>query len=169
MTGLTAKPKKCRVCGTTKDGRFDPLSRKECRECKAGRKAERVRNRTSVTRRTKDRPNDQSGKNPEYLAWIRTLPCSVHLCGDRNVQAHHVRAGGAGGTGMKPRDNRTVPLCSHHHREGHDHGWKTFEAKYAISLVARAEALAGLSPVLTKKAAEVALGGLESFSLSKVP
>jgi hypothetical protein len=51
--------------------------------------------------------------------------------------------------GMKPDDRWTVPLCSRHHGEGHQSGWRTFEAKYGVDLRRQAERLAALSPALT--------------------
>ena len=38
-----------------------------------------------------------------------------------------------------------------HHREGHDHGWQTFERKYRIDLRAEAERLAKMSPAIKKE------------------
>lgn len=82
------------------------------------------------------------GADPEYLDWIRTRPCllwygELGRMGCRGVVvAHHVRSKGAGGT-----DREVVNLCDAHHREGHDHGWMTFERKYQVDLPAIAAAL----------------------------
>lgn len=89
---------------------------------------------------------------PEHLAWIRTLPCCAYPCGAQDVQAHHVRVRSRGGTGVKPGDEWTIPLCNEHHREGHDHGWRTFETKYAIDLREIALELAASSPSLLNAA-----------------
>ena len=62
-----------------------------------------------------------------HLAFIRSLPCIV--CAREPSQAAHVRVGGTdgkGGVGMKPGDNRTVPLCHDHHAEQHSVGERTF-------------------------------------------
>ena len=52
-------------------------------------------------------------RNPNYLAYIRTLPC---LCCGKKAIAHHVRRlyWGAG-TGIKPYDYVTIPLCNECH------------------------------------------------------
>ena len=66
---------------------------------------------------------------PEYLAYIRTLPCLI--CG-WTAQAHHVIHRGAN-DGF--RDDRTcVPLCVIHHAEVHYVGKKTFDKKREIVL-----------------------------------
>ena len=57
------------------------------------------------------------GKNPAYLAFIRTLPCEV--CGAYPVEAAHVGAGPRGFSAKCP-DNETIPLCARHHRTGKD-------------------------------------------------
>ena len=55
-------------------------------------------------------------RNPQYLSWVRTLPCSV--CGTtRYVEAAHT---GPRGLGQKSPDTSAIPLCSQHHRTGHD-------------------------------------------------
>lgn len=66
---------------------------------------------------------------PDYLRWIRGLPCVAcmvqgALRAATRCEAAHVRAGypedGWRPTGMaeKPDDRRTLPLCAGHHREG---------------------------------------------------
>jgi hypothetical protein len=52
------------------------------------------------------------------------------------VEAHHVKSKGAGG-----HDRAAIGLCTDHHREGHNRGWVTFQAKYGVDLVAVAAAL----------------------------
>ncbi len=72
---------------------------------------------------------------PDHLEWVRTHRCLVDGCGERNTVAHHVRHGfpssvpswQRGGTGRKPHDKFTVPLCDAHHKELHNRGAKTFE------------------------------------------
>jgi hypothetical protein len=55
-------------------------------------------------------------RNPQYLRWIRTLPCSV--CGStRYVEAAHT---GPRGLGQKSPDASVIPLCARHHRTGPD-------------------------------------------------
>lgn len=58
--------------------------------------------------------------------------------GARN-EAHHVYNGGSGGTGLKPDDFRTVPLCQAAHEEFHRIGKNSFEAKYGLDLEAHIE------------------------------
>jgi len=43
---------------------------------------------------------------------------------------------------MKPSDDWIVPLCRRHHDWGHQHGWKSFQKRYAIDLVELAKELA---------------------------
>ena len=69
-------------------------------------------------------------RNPKYLAYVRSLPCSVSRAtrdqyGRPNVAAH-VRLGGDGGMGMKPSDTRTVPLTAFLHEKQHAIGERTF-------------------------------------------
>jgi hypothetical protein len=58
-------------------------------------------------------------RSKEYLAFVRTLPCSV--CGtDQDVVAHHlIGVGGMGGMGTKAPDNYAMPLCSTDHHKIH--------------------------------------------------
>jgi hypothetical protein len=53
---------------------------------------------------------------------------------------------------MKPSDRWCVPLCHPHHVEGHQTGWRTFEAKRQVDLRWLAQELAALSPHLTGQA-----------------
>ena len=70
----------------------------------------------------------------KHRAWIRSLPCCVPGCRQPSVP-HHVRTAANSGTGLKPADiGNTVPMCHAHHAEGHDRGWKAFEAKYNLDL-----------------------------------
>jgi hypothetical protein len=55
-------------------------------------------------------------RNPGYLRWIRTLPCSV--CGTtRQIEAAHT---GPHGISQKSSDLSAIPLCRKHHRTGDD-------------------------------------------------
>jgi hypothetical protein len=62
----------------------------------------------------------REGDDPEYLAWIRTLPCELGprlnypWCSGA-TEAHH--AGDHGFTQKAP-DRTAIPLCLWHHREG---------------------------------------------------
>lgn len=65
-------------------------------------------------------------KDAKYLKAIRKLPCLC--CQQTPSQAAHVRIGSNAGTGLKPDDRRTVPLCRKHHMEQHSLGEHTFWA-----------------------------------------
>lgn len=81
-------------------------------------------------------PKPKRERDEAYLAWIRTLPCLV--CGGTlSVDAHHVREKGKGGTGTKPSDRRTVPLCREAHSSYHDIGRVRFEATFRLNLEAQ--------------------------------
>lgn len=84
-----------------------------------------------------------------HLAWIRGCTCSTPGpdC-VLNIEAAHVRRGQGGGMGLKPGDDRTLPLCSAHHAEQHRIGERAFERRYSIDMVEIAEALARASPHL---------------------
>ena len=81
------------------------------------------------------------GRNPRYLAWIRTLPCLV--CGKSSgVEAAHT---GPHGIGQKSPDSSAIPLCVRHHRRGrdsyHELGPRTFERHHRLDLRAVVEHL----------------------------
>lgn len=83
-------------------------------------------------------PRQPRQLDPDYLAWIRTLPCC--LCGDDvHVEAHHPRIGSIGDgknyTGMneKASDKWALPLCGRHHREAHSMNEREFWACYGIN------------------------------------
>ena len=52
---------------------------------------------------------------------------------------------------MKPGPEWTIPLCVFHHQEGHQIGWRTFEARYQVELRSVAMAMTAASPVLRKR------------------
>lgn len=93
------------------------------------------------------RIKQQPFRNEKHLAFVRKLPCCVNrvACGQL-VHAHHVRSAATAGTGMKPTDFRTVPLCSIHHNELHQLGHETFQLKYALDLADIAFQIANASP-----------------------
>src|SRR5574337_1747269 len=94
---------------------------------------------------------------PKHMAWVRRVfVCAAWKsdeCEGPN-HAHHVRSAATAGTGMRPSDLDVVPLCAHHHEEGHRIGWETFERKYEVNLLAEAQKLAKASPHKPKVAAE---------------
>lgn len=91
------------------------------------------------------RPKRKRPRDPEYLIWIRTLPCCVPGCRNPS-EAHHLRSASNSGVGLKPDDRFAISLCHHHHMEAHTIGQKTFEARYAINLTEIARSLAVRPP-----------------------
>lgn len=63
-------------------------------------------------------------RNPAYLRWIRSLPCSVCRT-TRAVEAAHT---GPHGLGQKSSDLSAIPLCGRHHRTG-DHSYHRLGAR----------------------------------------
>ena len=66
-------------------------------------------------------------RNPGYLQWIRTLPCSVCRT-TRAVEAAHT---GPHGLSQKSSDLSAIPLCVRHHRTGNDSYHKLGPRKFA--------------------------------------
>jgi hypothetical protein len=66
-------------------------------------------------------------RNPGYLRWIRTLPCSVcHTT--RQIEAAHT---GPHGISQKSSDLSAIPLCRRHHRTGDDSYHKLGPRRFA--------------------------------------
>src|SRR5690606_17013826 len=66
----------------------------------------------------------------DYAVTVRALSCCV-CDASAPSDPHHVKSRGAGG------DRRDlVPLCRTHHREYHDVGRRTFEARHGVDLAA---------------------------------
>jgi hypothetical protein len=57
-------------------------------------------------------------KNPKYLQFVRTLPCSH--CVNPETVAHHIIGIGMGAMGYKADDTATMPLCVKCHAEVHE-------------------------------------------------
>ena len=66
-------------------------------------------------------------RNPGYLQWIRTLPCSVCRT-TRAIEAAHT---GPHGLSQKSSDLCAIPLCVMHHRTGDDSYHKLGPRKFA--------------------------------------
>jgi hypothetical protein len=62
------------------------------------------------------------------------------------IECAHVRTGTDGGTGIKPSDRWTVPLCKECHARQHQIGEAEFERQWGVNLKAVAEALFRASP-----------------------
>jgi hypothetical protein len=74
--------------------------------------------------------------SPARARWITEQPCLV--CRRLPSENAHTESGGMG---MKAGPETIAPVCSEHHRELHQHGIKTFEAKYAHELLGHSLAL----------------------------
>jgi hypothetical protein len=91
---------------------------------------------SSIPRRRKPKP--MGCKEPTvyrsdgYRAWVRGHVCLVFSadCTGPMVAAH-IRIGTDGGTGFKPSDWWTLPLCDGHHKEQHE-GERSFYVKYKL-------------------------------------
>jgi hypothetical protein len=82
--------------------------------------------------RSKPKPNLRS--RVAHLAFVRQLPCVA--CGKAAPSdAAHVRTGTDGGTGIKPTDRYTVPLCAACHAKQHRVGELTFWSALRIDPV----------------------------------
>jgi DNA recombination protein Rad52 len=55
-----------------------------------------------------------------HLAYVASKPCLV--CGRNRTHAHHLKFAQPTALGRKVSDEFTVPLCTAHHRELHQHG-----------------------------------------------
>ena len=57
---------------------------------------------------------------------VAELPCCV--CGNTEVQVHHLVGRGLRGMSQKASDWFTIPLCFNHHHNLHQYGWREWEA-----------------------------------------
>lgn len=69
-------------------------------------------------------PKQTVVRDPDYLKWIRTLPCSA--CGTSSAVAHHHPAAGHSSVGLKCDDTRAIPLCPICHHRVHSVGKASF-------------------------------------------
>lgn len=110
-------------------------------------------------RRTRPKMNVRQSaiiRCPAHLAHIRRLECAIfckmnatkttqHEC-EGHIEAAHVRTGTDGGTGIKPSDSFSIPLCQRAHRHQHQIGESAFEACWSIDMKAIAAELWKRSP-----------------------
>lgn len=98
--------------------------------------------------RRKGTSKDAAKRNPAHLAWVRTQPCCVFGCIYHQVvvEAHHIRSASDSGTGVKPPDDRVVPLCRIHHGWIHRHGMTSFMLTWNVSLEATIQKMNVASP-----------------------
>ena len=71
-------------------------------------------------------PKIKRYESPQYLDFIRHLPCVV--CMNTEVDAHHYLTKGSGGS-----DLDTISLCRTCHTEAHKIGITTFQMTHDIS------------------------------------
>ena len=84
--------------------------------------------KVSTAPRRKNAPRPAEKSAPAFLQWLRGRPCFVSGRGcDGRLEAAHVDYAGDKGMGAKVSDRFAVPLCSAHHREQHQVGWREFE------------------------------------------
>jgi hypothetical protein len=100
---------------------------------RAVRPAKQPKKINPINRERKNRV-DAKTFGPQARA-ARLLPCCV--CARRPCDPAHVVSRGAGGT-----DSDVVPLCKFHHREQHDIGIQSFQARHNIVLEVVAAELA---------------------------
>ena len=88
-------------------------------------------------------PKDKPYRDKAYLSYIESLPCAK--CGNESsyyldIVCHHEKLGGeSGGTGTKPHDTFTVPLCMicHNNRGllGRDLFWNDTQPAKDLKLI----------------------------------
>ncbi len=93
--------------------------------------------RTPLKRKNKRMFKGPEYEDPEYLDYIRSLPCAVSGGCKGQIAAHHVKTKGAGG---KDRGG-TIPLCVLHHDEWHFRGRINFQMKYGLDAPKEAKLL----------------------------
>lgn len=98
------------------------------------------------------RDGDGPIRSPAHLALVRGFVCTAYHSDDceGRIEAHHVRSAATSGVGVKPGDDHAVPLCARHHREVHQLGIESFEAKHGVDLAAWAAKLAKASAHIRK-------------------
>lgn len=110
----------------------------------------------TLPRRIKSKPSRESDRIrcPGHLKFIREFRCVVRGCYNWPTIAHHVRIGLAGGTSLRPGDDKAVSLCDAHHLTEpgalHQMGEEPFEQKHGLDLVALAQEFAGKSEPLRR-------------------
>jgi hypothetical protein len=64
-------------------------------------------------------------EHPNYLAFIRSLPCVA--CDYPVTDAHHLKTRGSGGS-----DLTAIPLCRQHHTQIHTEGTRTAMERWSL-------------------------------------
>lgn len=65
-----------------------------------------------------DKRKKLPGNSEKHLQALRTLPCCIPGCNVVGSEAHHLKATGSRGAGMKSPDKFALPLCHDHHING---------------------------------------------------
>lgn len=83
-------------------------------------------------------PKAEIIRSRKYLDYLRDQPCII--TGLRDVEPAHLRLLGSGGTGVKPSDNRALPLYWELHRrqsvEGELPVWLWGANEYPVTFLA---------------------------------
>ena len=107
--------------------------------------------RSYIKRKNKRRFKGPKYEDPEYLDYIRSLPCTVYTFGNRptdcsgRIDPHHYPSKACGG---KDR-GETTPLCRKHHTEFGVIGRWSWMLKYDMDLRKIGKELAEGLPDLT--------------------
>lgn len=91
--------------------------------------------------RHKNRGRPPEKSIPAYLKWLRGRPCLLEWTGDCGGKIHacHVDHAGDKGMSTKVSDCFAIAMCTAHHAEQHNKGWRTFETRYEFDGVETAE------------------------------
>jgi hypothetical protein len=104
-------------------------------------------------------------RNPGYLQWIRTLPCSVCRT-TSGVEAAHT---GPHGLSQKSSDLSAIPLCGKHHRTGDDSyhrlGPRRFAEVHQLNIRALVARLSAKPSIRVESGAFVGRFGEEEYEL----
>ncbi len=104
-------------------------------------------------------------RNPGYLRWIRSLPCSVCRT-TRSVEAAHT---GPHGLSQKSSDLSAIPLCVRHHRTGDDSyhklGPRRFAEVHQLNIQAIAARLSGKPHIRVEAGSFVGRFGDQEYEL----
>lgn len=93
---------------------------------------------------------DASRRFPAHLQWLRGRPCALagtvgHDC-EGKIEASHSDADGSKGVGLKSADFHAIPLCAGAHRELHQSGLQTWQAKHKVNHLDLGRAYGRMSP-----------------------
>jgi hypothetical protein len=90
---------------------------------------------------------------PIHKAWIESQPCMIRTfeCFPKadcqgDIVSAHIRTAANSGTGLKPPQWDTVPLCTHHHGLQHQKGQPEFARLCGLNLLPVAQGYAERSP-----------------------